>query len=486
MRKNPFMNNEIQRRQLPGERLAGMNAGAKEGGFTLLEMLVATFVLVIILGLTLQITTSANNLFLGTRKRIDAFQEARAGFEVMTRRVSQAMLNTYWDYANGTVGSGTGAPRPSPDADYSTNNYATLSGTWQPTQYLPNSGLHFICGPVQAAITQSGTTVGPIVGTSVNTVASPVKVMVGDAIFFQAPLGYSNTSSNAVMPDLLNSCGYFLQFSSDNPDRPAFLTGTEKGVSAAGSDSLPVRFRFRLKELDLPSQYMYVYQYISQYSAPQPGPTVSYPNYTFYWFSYPLAGLDSNQQPLPFNPVYTLAQNVIALIIEPVRSSNYPSPNPATVELAPYYFYNSRLWADATKTGPTAAATSPLAIATRNQLPPQVMVTMVAIDEASAARLQALQTTMSTMPTFSDAGAANSTLPNGLYNTSGVPQVFLQASTPPQDAVLNSTGTGYVSANLNNQYQTDLANLEQALVNEHITYRVFSTNITILQAKFSN
>ena len=77
-------------------------------------MLVATFVLVMILGMTLQIIKSANDLFLGTRKRIDTFQEARAGFEVMTRKISQAMLNTYWDYANGTVGSGTGTPRPQP------------------------------------------------------------------------------------------------------------------------------------------------------------------------------------------------------------------------------------------------------------------------------------------------------------------------------------------------------------------------------------
>ncbi len=32
------------------------------------------------------------------RSRIDTFQEARAGFETVTRRLSQAMLNTYWDY----------------------------------------------------------------------------------------------------------------------------------------------------------------------------------------------------------------------------------------------------------------------------------------------------------------------------------------------------------------------------------------------------
>ena len=68
----------------------------------------------------------------------------------------------------------------------------------------------------------------------------------------------------------------------------------------------------------------------------------------------------------------------------------------------------------------------------------------------------------------------NSTLPNGLYDSStGAPKIFLQASSNPQSG-------------LNDQYQADLANLEQALVNLHITYRVFSTTVTILQAKFSD
>lgn len=472
MRQDSSSTTPIHGQQFPGEKMTRtgfLGPIAKARGFTLIEMLVATFVLVIILGMTLQITNYANNLFLSTRKRVDAFQEARAGFEVMTRKISQAMLNTYWDYANGTVGSGTGAPRPQPD--FSTTGkasaYTTASGTWQPTQYLRNSQLHFVCGPTETtSATLSGTTVNTIVGLTANgsTSTNPVSRMVGNAIFFQAPVGYSDSTSNAVMPNLLNTCGYFLQFSSDNPDRPTFLQNSAEPGYTGGSVALPLKFRFRLKELALPSQYMYAYQYISGQT------NIVYPNW---WYSQPLAKKTSNTNiALPFSPVYTLAQNVIALVIEPMRSSNYTPPNPNVTEIAPYYFYDSRSW-DA-----PLRLTTPLSVATRNQLPPQVMVTMVAIDEASAARLQSQygDALGSTMPTFSDAGVVSSpSLPNGLYDSKGTPQIFTQASSN-----VNNPNT------VNDLYQKDLTNLEQALVNQHITYRVFSTHVTILQSKFSD
>ena len=57
---------------------------------------------------------------------------------------------------------------------------------------------------------------------------------------------------------------------------------------------------------------------------------------------------------------------------------------------------------------------------------------MVAIDEASAARLQGLNggSTGNTIPTFSDSnGLPNPALPNGLYDSAtGAPEIFLQAS----------------------------------------------------------
>src|ERR1700677_537984 len=387
MRHNPSMKNKLQ--------------NTRHGGFTLVEMLVATGVLVLILTMTLQITNYANNLFLSTRKRIDTFQEARAGFEVMTRKISQATLNTYWDYANGTVGTGTGAPRPSPDANYA--NYGTVSGTWSPTQYLRNSFLHFVAG--QASVTTSGTG-NTIIVTSADT-TSPLVKMVGQAIFFQAPIGYSDTASNSVMPNMLNTCGYFLEYSSDNPDRPAFLTGTEAGVATGGSDALAVKFRFRLKELNISSEYMYVYSYVNNNQSKFGSPPLT--RSLNWWYNNLITLKDSGYNTLKyppttgtaFNPKYTLSQNVIALVILPRRSPNYPVATGAPIELAPSYYYDSRSW------DLPLSLTTPLSVATRNQLPPQVMVTMVAIDEASAARLQTQAATPSTMPTFSDSRASN-------------------------------------------------------------------------------
>ncbi len=83
-----------------------------------------------------------------------------------------------------------------------------------------------------------------------------------------------------------------------------------------------------------------------------------------------------------------LAENVIALIILPKRSVN-DTPAGAT-ELAPNFSYDSRLYQ--TKPGDS------LAMLTRNQLPPLVQVTMVAIDEKSAARLESRAASASAPP----------------------------------------------------------------------------------------
>ena len=112
-------------------------------------------------------------------------------------------------------------------------------------------------------------------------------------------------------------------------------------------------------------------------------------------------------------------------------------PNaPLGTSLAPNYTYDSTV------------ANSNAALDTKNQLPPLIQVTMVAINEASAIRLAQGQGT--TMPTFGLSTAAF----NNLFT--------------------NAT-----------QMSADLATLEQALANQHIVYRVFSTNLAIKGAKWS-
>lgn len=112
---------------------------------------------------------SAMNAALGTVRRasgkIDQISSARAGFDLLMATLSQATLNTYWDYAT---------------------NAGNL-------EYKRASDLHFIIEP------------GSISGQSV---------------FFQSPLGRS-TSQGA--EGLLNAVGYWVEFGDDSAWRPAHV-----------------------------------------------------------------------------------------------------------------------------------------------------------------------------------------------------------------------------------------------------------------------
>src|SRR6187402_353245 len=66
--------------------------------FTLVEMLVSSAVLIIILAIVFELISEIGQIWRSSTSRIQTFQETRAGFEAMTRRVGQATLNTYYDY----------------------------------------------------------------------------------------------------------------------------------------------------------------------------------------------------------------------------------------------------------------------------------------------------------------------------------------------------------------------------------------------------
>lgn len=387
----------------------------RRGGFTLVEMLVSTAILVLILVMTLQIVNYTTALSNRTRAKVDAFQSARAGFEAMTRKISQATLNTYSDY----------------DRDQTTFLPKAISGS---NSYVRQSELHFVSGPANDII------VPPTADFVTNT----------DAIFFQIPSGYSSSStSNALLPARLNAAGYYIEFSSDQNDRPSFLTKT----------ILPYRYRFRLKEFFQPTENFGVYLYTD--TSPKNQSPLKGNSTINWWYNLALAGTNtgytsqSNQTTDAPVPTASIAENIIALVISPQRSPNYSVPSGVPLEIAPDYFYDTRAWA------PPANSTSPLAKVSRNQLPPMVQVTMVAIDEPSAARLN--PPGVATVPTFTEPNK----LPGGLNS------LFKSASNP--------SGAGN-----NEAFRTDLQSLEDGLTNLHIAYRVFSTNVSILQARWSD
>src|SRR6188768_4103431 len=93
-----------------------------------------------------------------TRQDVGEFKDARQSFEEITRRLSQATLNTYFSYRweNNTV-----------------NGVTLRVGR----EIIPQSELHFVCGPAEE------------LGISVKN-SRQVGQRYTHAVFFQAPFGF--------------------------------------------------------------------------------------------------------------------------------------------------------------------------------------------------------------------------------------------------------------------------------------------------------
>lgn len=298
-----------------------MSAAARQrGAFSVVELLASTAVLVVLLLLLVTTVSQTGATLRMTTSKTEEFREARTAFETITRRLSEATLNTYWDYDNPLA----------------------------PTRYERRSELRFVCGPAAALLgdTERAT-------------------RVSHAIFFHAPLGLSTAvaAPTADQPDfrgldqLLNVWGYFVELSDDRALRPAFLTDALR----------PLRHRFRLMECMQPTEKLRTYHYTSGGTAAAPASS-----------AYQGLGWFTDFINRPDAPVHPLAENIVALILTPrlakVEERAFNLGADAS-PLAPKYRYDStQRHADA-RLNP------------KNQLPPVVQVTLVAIDETSAARL---------------------------------------------------------------------------------------------------
>ncbi|HSI87311.1 MAG TPA: Verru_Chthon cassette protein C [Candidatus Methylacidiphilales bacterium] len=271
-------------------------------GFSLVEVMVSMAILSMLLTVLLVILNQTSTTWRYTSGKIKQFRAARDAYESITRRLNQATLNTFWDYDN-------------------PNN---------PTVYQRQSELRFLSGPM----------------ANIGGTAPSGKSWATHGIFFQAPLGFTASSSSATpdasgLENLLNTWGYFVEFGDDAAVRPPFHTA-------------PMRYRYRLCEYMQPSNQLQLYKYTSgnpAYNGRQ-------------WFQDGLGATD--------RPVHSVADNVIALVMIPKLSVQDDSTQ---TMLAPTLIYDST-------TSSSIAAINP-----KHQLPPVVEVTMVAIDEASAIRL---------------------------------------------------------------------------------------------------
>ncbi len=287
-------------------------------------------------------------------------------------------------------------------------SYTDYDDPNNPRVYARQSELRFLSGPTEQILAG----------------LKQAESMPSMAIFFQAPSGFTTNTNNSILQNALNTWGYYIEYGSDSNSRPAFLP---PGAPAP-------RKRYRLMELMEPTENLSVYNYTTnRYSATNPG----YTNYD--WVSTPLTQTNP--------PVHVLAENVIAMIIQPLLANGdlskftsklHPAPY-APYELAPTYVYNSAV--NMNSNGSVIDGF----LNTRNQLPPIVQLTLVAVDEASAVR---------------SAAALDGITRNA---PEGYGDLFQQSA----------------------DYQQDIKTLEGILNRKRINYRIFTTAVMIKSANWS-
>ncbi len=430
----------------------------KAKGFTLVELLVSMAITVGLLLVMMSVVSGVNHTWQYTSSKVYEFRESRDAFEALTRRISQATLNTYWDYNN-------------------PNN---------PTSYQRQSQLRFISG-VATGIAGSGSVLN-----TTNDNYHPTH-----AIFFQAPLGYTQAHTSGTDPlqsidqleNLLNTWGYFIEWNTDGATATNAFSALQLKPPFVTS---PDRYRFRLMEMMEPSENMALYQYTSG-----PDTTGSSPRNTNYVTNPQLAnlyapsgvtpGLNEPNGPITgrewftnwlFGPAgstypngsqaHSIAENVIALILLPQLSTQGQTQSQTQAggttypayALAPHYNYDSSSVGDTYLTTNGKPGTDGN-LNSRNQLPPIVQVTLVAIDETSARRMEA-------------------TLPAGFGGKDpfGIAQGNLF-----QNAANYSQDLAQLEANIQ---QTAVGSVQPAVTLPNgLKYSVYTTNVAIKAAKWS-
>jgi uncharacterized protein (TIGR02599 family) len=314
-------------------------ARREKRAFTLVEILVAMAVLVIILGLLLAITSTVSKTVLYTSSKMDAFATGRAGFDLMSQKLSQATLNTYWDYDNPVA----------------------------PQRYYRQSDMQFLVRQ--------------------NTQASGY----GQEVYFATPSTYSASSSLRSTDGLLNSCSFYVEYISDAPFRPSVFP------SSGGPAK---HYRYRLVQGLEPTEN---YSMSANWPTPPSSSATSLQwttywtsntsgNWPYFWTSsnpnfwintVKNLGVTGNGTTSQLGSSDTpLADNVIALIVWPrLNLVDDATGNKLTTN----YTYDSQN--PSGFPAMTINATTGTQYLTANQLPPTIQVTMIVISAASATRL---------------------------------------------------------------------------------------------------
>ena len=316
--------------------------------FSLIELMVSIAVLSLLLVIVFQMLEQMQKTWKRTRQTVAEFKDARNGFEEMGRRLGQATTNSYYGYikAKAPIGS---------------SGQTALYGR----QIVRQSELHFVSGPSSILLKAN---------KSQGTGSRP-----GHSVFFQAPFGFcfDRAKKNASrmefeqLNNLLNAWGYFVEFNTDEMDRPRFLNALKNAPAP--------RPRYRLMEFRQPTEYLQIYKLALR-------DLVSVNQETAYeWFSKDVFSVNSpwnyekepKQSELFFRTTRPIAENIIAMIILP-REAETNTAGKKPEDLSPDYLYDTRRWQWSTSTAPPVTKS-------RHVLPPILEVLFVAVDEASFA-----------------------------------------------------------------------------------------------------
>lgn len=182
----------------------------KRQGFTLIEMMTSTALIGVMVLMLVSMTDNTSRTWQRGRAKVEQFREARAAFETVTRRLSRATLNTYWDYQYAV---------DDPKKERS------------PIAYVRQSELRFRTGRMEKLIPDTG------------------HFQPTHGVFFQAPLGVVEDEEYQALDRLLNSTGYFLEIGDDREFIPSIL-----------KDLVKPRVRSRLMEFNRPAEQLSVFQ----------------------------------------------------------------------------------------------------------------------------------------------------------------------------------------------------------------------------------
>lgn len=258
-----------------------------------------------------------------------------------------------------------------------------------PEQYVRHSELQFVCGQAKTLLTSGAASLAP-----------------GHAVFFQAPLGVVEREEYEGLRELLCGRGYFVMYGNDDGWRPRHI--------------LQQRTRYRLMEYRPTAEANGVYD-----------ASVGPDN----WFRSAASNLvNSSETTTSRGFTRPAAENIVALIISPRLAGTKESLGKEPTSIAPDYQYDSTKLVNTTTQQPQG---------TQHLLPPMVTVTLVAIDEVSARRLE------------------------DKYGDSIPPLVM--------DSEFTDTS----------KYEQDLKEVESRLIQEKLTYRIFSTAVALRNSKWN-